>query len=389
MTQVVTVPTAFTSVSEMARGLVGRVDDSRVILPGPEPAPSGEWVRFEVLLSDGQAGLSGVGQCISVVDNGEGAPAVYRYDMVFNALQFDPATEQTYAEILQLMQGGQGDQAEQADGQAAEAASPHAQAEQPAADSAVDLTDVSEQDVADQHTHVERVSVSELSSVDEDQIETLNPGPLDDAVTEPPSDMLAVQGMHQDASQQVVEVYGDQPEAVQEQVIQEATTAESTEANSTQFDFDDTQGLVFPSQPPRPALAASAHVTRAPHPHRRHEAQTSTEVEAEPSSVTPPESAQAHGSTTNGVPAEPPAGIEGVQDAREETVDEVDALDAIEALEAHQEDLEANEGALQTAEEDLGSHNGASNGEPVGEEPPASSGAEPATALDSQQPVQG
>ena len=60
MTQV-TVHTDFTDLNQMAQGLVGRVNDTHVILPGPDPVDVGEWVQFEVTLYDGTPGLRGRG----------------------------------------------------------------------------------------------------------------------------------------------------------------------------------------------------------------------------------------------------------------------------------------------------------------------------------------
>ena len=46
-----TVPTNFGDVAELAAGLVDRVDEERLMLYGPGPFEDGTWVRFSVLLS--------------------------------------------------------------------------------------------------------------------------------------------------------------------------------------------------------------------------------------------------------------------------------------------------------------------------------------------------
>jgi len=71
MTQVVTVHTDFTDLNQMTQGLVGRVNDSHVILPAKDPVEVGEWVQFAVTLYDGSPAFAGVGRCVTFVDNGE------------------------------------------------------------------------------------------------------------------------------------------------------------------------------------------------------------------------------------------------------------------------------------------------------------------------------
>jgi hypothetical protein len=114
MTQVVTVHTDFTDLNQMAQGLVGRVNDTHVILPGPDPVDVGEWVEFAVTLYDGSPGFAGVGRCVTVVDNGEERLSHQRFDVVIDSLQFDSRGQQVFEHILTLNGGGGGYEAETA-----------------------------------------------------------------------------------------------------------------------------------------------------------------------------------------------------------------------------------------------------------------------------------
>jgi hypothetical protein len=102
MTQVVTVHTDFTDLNQMAQGLVGRVNETHVILPGPDPVGVGDWVQFAVTLYDGTPGFAGVGRCVTVVDNGDERLSHQRYDVVIDSLQFDPRGQQIFEHILML-----------------------------------------------------------------------------------------------------------------------------------------------------------------------------------------------------------------------------------------------------------------------------------------------
>ena len=102
MTQVVTVHTDFTDLNQMTQGLVGRVNDSHVILPAKDPVEVGEWVQFAVTLYDGSPAFAGVGRCVTFVDNGEDRLPHQRFDVVFDSLRFDSRAEQIYQHILSL-----------------------------------------------------------------------------------------------------------------------------------------------------------------------------------------------------------------------------------------------------------------------------------------------
>jgi hypothetical protein len=115
MTQVVTVHTDFTDLNQMAQGLVGRVNDTHVILPGPDPVDVGEWVEFAVTLYDGSPGFAGVGRCVTVVDNGEERLSHQRFDVVIDSLQFDSRGQQVFEHILTLNGAGGGYEADAAE----------------------------------------------------------------------------------------------------------------------------------------------------------------------------------------------------------------------------------------------------------------------------------
>lgn len=102
MTQVVTVHTDFTDLNQMTQGLVGRVNDSHVILPAKDPVEVGEWVQFAITLYDGSPVFAGVGRCVTFVDNGEERLPHQRFDVVFDSLRFDSRAEQIYQHILSL-----------------------------------------------------------------------------------------------------------------------------------------------------------------------------------------------------------------------------------------------------------------------------------------------
>jgi hypothetical protein len=102
MTQLVTVQTDFIDLEQMAEGLAGRVHATHVILPAGDAVEEGEWAQFEIALHDGSAGLAGIGRCVTVVDNGDERAAHQRFDVVFDSLQFDTHEQQVFEHILAL-----------------------------------------------------------------------------------------------------------------------------------------------------------------------------------------------------------------------------------------------------------------------------------------------
>jgi hypothetical protein len=107
MSDVLTVPTHFADLSELADGLVERVDENKVILYGPEPYEDGAVVQFAVLLSDGSPALEGKGRVLASIDGGEDRAPETRYDVVLDSLELDGRAEVVYERIL-LASAGEG-----------------------------------------------------------------------------------------------------------------------------------------------------------------------------------------------------------------------------------------------------------------------------------------
>jgi hypothetical protein len=237
MTQVVTVHTDFTDLTQMTQGLVGRVNDSHVILPAKDPVEVGEWVQFAITLYDGSPAFAGVGRCVTFVDNGEDRLPHQRFDVVFDSLRFDSRAEQIYQHILSLS----GIEVP------AEAANDTGSA------SYVDVGDVSlassmpappvsddegESTVVAGPEMREALSRSAVHSVDEgEDFGGVDPEHDDDdhSATNPPP--AAAPGYTNGASGQL---------------------------NGASFSYPG--GLPFPSAPPRPPLDPSLRVTPAPRP---------------------------------------------------------------------------------------------------------------------------
>jgi hypothetical protein len=100
MTQQLVIPTPFADLAELTENFAQRVDEQRLMLPCAEPMPEGEWVQFEVHLSDGTSAFAGVGRVQDSYDNGEEHPPQYRYDVVLDSLQFDGRNEVLFERLL-------------------------------------------------------------------------------------------------------------------------------------------------------------------------------------------------------------------------------------------------------------------------------------------------
>lgn len=86
MTVQITVQTTFADMSALAEGYVERVDGTYLVLPAGIEVPDGEWVQFEVRLTDGSAVLAGVGKSAGQRDHGEEYGAE-RYDLWIAEIQ--------------------------------------------------------------------------------------------------------------------------------------------------------------------------------------------------------------------------------------------------------------------------------------------------------------
>jgi hypothetical protein len=246
MTQVVTVHTDFQDLNQMTQGLIGRVNDSHVILPAGDPVDVGEWVQFAVTLFDGSPAFAGVGRCVTFVDNGEDRMPHQRFDVVFDSLQFDDRARQIYEHILSL--------------------------------SGLDVEPSAEELVDGSSSHSIDVSTdfSGASSVPAADVED-----GDATVVASDSELrgaLAESAVH---TVDAMDVASDYPEAEDEEhptLPPQPSTLASLRSNGaaapapyaaraingTTFSYPD--GLPFPTQPPRPELDPSQRVTPAPRP---------------------------------------------------------------------------------------------------------------------------
>lgn len=245
MTQVVTVQTDFTDLNQMTQGLIGRVNDTHVILPAGDPVDVGEWVQFAVTLYDGSPAFAGVGRCVTFVDNGEERMPHQRFDVVFDSLQFDDRARQIYEHILSL--------------------------------SGLDLEPSAEDLSAGTGSHSIDVSAdfSGSNSVPAAEVE-------DEDATVVASDSELREAMGNSAVHAVdgTDVASDYPDPDEEQPTippQPATLASlrsngapapyvARPINGTTFSYP--EGLPFPAQPPRPELDPGQRVTPAPRPER-------------------------------------------------------------------------------------------------------------------------
>jgi hypothetical protein len=263
MTQVVTVHTDFTDLNSMAQGLVGRVNDTHVILPGPEPVDVGEWVQFAVTLYDGTPGFAGVGRCVTVVDNGEERLSHQRFDVVIDSLQFDSRGQQVFEHILTLNGAGGGE----LEGEAGYA--------QPGEDnsfedvsaeftaSKIELPTEALHDSDDDEATMIGESPAGLASVraagytqedDEDDV-------FDQDTPVPPRPQAVVPSLapafSEPPAMPPAAAMASVPPSMPPPVVH-------TQANGASFSYPD--GLPFPAQPPRPQLEPSQRVSKAPRP---------------------------------------------------------------------------------------------------------------------------
>ena len=100
MTQALVIPTDFADISELAEGLVERVDEQRIILYGPQPYKVGMVVPFSIQLGDGSTAIEGSGVVAASVDGGDDRHPDARYDLVFESLDFDDSSYAVYQRML-------------------------------------------------------------------------------------------------------------------------------------------------------------------------------------------------------------------------------------------------------------------------------------------------
>jgi hypothetical protein len=237
MTQVVTVHTDFTDLNQMTQGLVGRVNDSHVILPAKDPVDVGEWVQFAVTLFDGSPAFAGVGRCVTFVDNGEERLPHQRFDVVFDSLQFDSRGKQIYDHILALsgVESSAGVEVDHTNGTgqfaqvnldevASASTPPVAEAEEDGDSTLIASDGVLREALARSAVHT--VETEDFGGLDDDVVTNPPPAGYEGAVTTPPSNGALPHG--------------------------------------TLFSYPG--GLPFPEKPPRPQIDPNQRVTPAPRP---------------------------------------------------------------------------------------------------------------------------
>jgi hypothetical protein len=269
MTQLVTVQTDFRDLEEMAHGLVGRVHGTHVILPTGDEVDKGEWAQFEITLSDGRAGLAGLGRCVTIVDNGEERQAHQRFDVVFDSLQFDTHEQRVFDHIL-AVHGEGGQPLEQVSDADAESLPPAV-----SEDSYVDVsTEFTGSAVAN------TVSVSDLDEGEQTMVASADE--LESVISSAPSQRSAMPSELPGAVSTPVRSganggYGHAGAAAHalhhslhddafEEPVSGERIAPTRPMNGSLFAYPN--GIPFPATPPRPDLDASLRVTPAPRPGR-------------------------------------------------------------------------------------------------------------------------
>ncbi|MFM2418826.1 MAG: hypothetical protein RL385_3549 [Pseudomonadota bacterium] len=248
MTQVVTVRTDFADLNQMAQGLVGRVNETHVILPAGNPVDVGEWAQFAVTLQDGTPGFAGVGRCVTYVDNGDERQQHQRFDVVFDSLQFDSRGQQIYTHILALSGYDEG----------AEGGDPNADpvlSASGAPDGLERADDLAYSDVPGSPEGEDDTSEATVISQRDDlgsAIDTENAPSTADAHTAP-LDLRTAPGS-------APATFASAQDAAFDPSVSYQVPALSGEL------FRYAQGLPFPEQPPRPPLSEGQAVKRAPQP---------------------------------------------------------------------------------------------------------------------------
>jgi len=264
MTQVVTVHTDFTDLNQMAQGLVGRVNETHVILPGPDVVDVGDWVQFAVTLFDGTPGFAGVGRCVTVVDNGEDRLSHQRFDVVIDSLQFDSRGQQIFEHILMLNTPAEGEEGYAEPDGAQEAhgfedvSDDFVGRSQPAESYVQDDEATVIGDRADVEAALERSARMEAEE-DDDEIAL--------ATMPPPAEAQAARRREAE-----IAVAAPAP-AIAVPVAAAAPAAVNGHARSVPppqsvngMSFRYAAGLPFPNVPPRPQLEAERRVSKAPRP---------------------------------------------------------------------------------------------------------------------------
>lgn len=109
MTHPLTIHSPFNDLSELVEGLAPFYTGEHLVVRAPADVPEGEWIRFEILLTDGTPGLTGLGRHAGTNDNGEDFGAE-RFDVYLGELQVDEGRSDVIWERIvlafQQTQGG-------------------------------------------------------------------------------------------------------------------------------------------------------------------------------------------------------------------------------------------------------------------------------------------
>jgi hypothetical protein len=252
---VVTVHTDFTDLNQMAQGLVGRVNETHVILPGPDPVDAGEWVQFAVTLYDGTPGFAGVGRCVTVVDNGEERLSHQRFDVVIDALQFDTRGQQIFEHILALTSGETETAPTYAD--AEDVYSEPAPAYEPqTSEDASGVVDVSAEFVSEPPPAYD---AGPAQGISDDEATVIGDRANLEAA-------LSLSALGDDAMPTQPPPAGERRAVPQVEVLAPVNGTHYTPKPVNGYSFKYPDGLPFPSVPPRPELDPARRVTPAPRP---------------------------------------------------------------------------------------------------------------------------
>ena len=109
MTHSLTIHSPFNDLSELVEGLSPFYTGEHLVVRAPADVPEGEWIRFEILLTDGTPGLTGLGRHAGTNDNGEDFGAE-RFDVYLGEMQVDEGRSDVIWERIvlayQQAQGG-------------------------------------------------------------------------------------------------------------------------------------------------------------------------------------------------------------------------------------------------------------------------------------------
>lgn len=277
MSDVITIPTPFQDVGELAQGFVGRVNEDQLLLPSQDAMPEGETMQFVVLLADGTAAFGGQAQCVEVSDRGEDIPAEEpRYELLLEALEMEEASQAVFDHLIAIRDAAYQAQEEQAE--------PH---------EAVDMEEVDVDQAAEEPAYAEAQAgtVQEAEGREAFPQEAGTEEVYEDAlheVAEQPAEAMAEEATAEPGLEHVpeelehVEELADsiQPEQAPEEIAPPEpltrpvfqTTAlpqppprPEPRPSSGLFVFQG-EGLPVPPGPPRPQLDASLAVAPAPRP---------------------------------------------------------------------------------------------------------------------------